>query len=190
VFEYLSSWPIILVTGPQRSGTVICSRMIEHDLDGYTHLDEGLWQVWDGEKARDLADERQPCILQGPGILKDALRFSDPNCCVVLMKRDVEDIIASQSRIGWNIWAEREIQYYVNLLPDSHILTEAAVWVATAKYDYWETYVRDYLSYWKEVEYESLSEHPLWVPKDKRRHFGAKQYKQGSDNYHTNVQSA
>lgn len=176
MFEGLKDWPIILVTGPQRSGTVICSRMIANDT-GHQYLDEGLWQVWDGVKARDLADQRKPCVLQGPGILKDALRFSDPECAIILMRRDIEDIIASQARIGWNIWAQKEISHYVNLRPDSMWYINASLFVASAKYDYWETYIVDHISYWKEVQYESLKDHPMWVPKEERANFGAKQYR-------------
>lgn len=176
MFKELSAWPVILVTGPQRSGTTICARMIQHDT-GYTYIDEGTWDVWAGSLARTIAEEKKPCVLQGPGILKDALRFSDPECCVVLMRRDVQDIIASQERIGWNIWARKEIGYYANLTPEMEEYIDAPLYVATAKYDYWETYVRDYLSYWKEVEYESLKNHPLWVDKEHRSNFRARQYK-------------
>ncbi len=174
MFEDLAKWKIILVTGPQRSGTTLCARAIEYDT-GHTYLDEELWQVWDGEFAREVAHRRQPCVLQGPGILKDALRFYGPLCCVVLMRRNIKDIVASQERVGWNVWAKKEISFYEET---TTILTqeEAELYVARTKYMYWKYHVRPNLSYWKEVEYESLSEHKLWLPKEDRKNFNARQY--------------
>ncbi len=173
MFEKLAQWPIILVTGPQRSGTTIAARMIEHDI-GHKYLDEVSWQVWDGERAREMADAFKPCVLQGPGILKDARRFYGPNCCVVLMRRNIDNIIASQKRVGWNRWAKKEILFYAD---DLHwTQEEAELYVARTKYMYWRYDVRPSLSYWHEVEYESLSKHELWLPAEERKDFNARQY--------------
>lgn len=175
MFEKFSSWPIIVVTGPQRSGTTICARMIEADT-GHEYLDEELWQVWNGSKAVEIAKGRQPCVLQAPGILKDVLLFPRHLTCVIMMMRDVYDIIQSQARVGWDVWAEQEFKHYDlgGLLIGSH---EYKDWVANVKYNFWEFSTRDFLTYWKEVQYESLEEHPLWVPKADRKDFNARQYR-------------
>ena len=39
MFEYLKEFPVVLVTGPQRSGTRICAKMIAHDT-GHRFVDE------------------------------------------------------------------------------------------------------------------------------------------------------
>ena len=39
MFEWLSEFERIFVTGPQRSGTRICAKMIAHDI-GYEFIDE------------------------------------------------------------------------------------------------------------------------------------------------------
>ena len=165
---------IILVTGPQRSGTTICARMIQHDT-GFEYLDEELWQVWDGQKARDLAESRQPCVLQAPGLLKDATLFNDPNCLVVMMFRDIPEIVMSQKRVGWNVWAEKELSYYDTEHKEFH--RSPALWVAGVKYAYWKLYVRPQLRQWEEVHYDQLVAHPMWIPKEKRKDFNARQYR-------------
>lgn len=181
MFDIFKGYQIILVTGPQRSGTTICARMIEHDL-GYTYLDEHRWRVWDGQEARRLAEETWPCVLQGPGILKDVALFNQPKCAVILMNRDLDEIRQSQERIGWNIWAEKELSHY----------TEDKKWydgvttgespadeVAWIKYMFWHYKGRESLTYknWYIVEYELLKEHPLWVSKEQRQNFSTRQWK-------------
>ena len=129
MFDFLSKYQIILVTGPQRSGTTICARMIASDLK-ITYLDESLWGVWDGMKARQHAEENWPCVLQGPGILKDVGLFNQPKTAVVVMIRDSASIIESQERINWNVWAEKELSYYKARIPDDY-------WKFIEEYKYW-----------------------------------------------------
>jgi hypothetical protein len=43
------------------------------------------------------------------------------------------------------------------------------------KYAHWENTQRDTVTHPFEVEYESLSEHPLWVPKAQRAGWGPRQ---------------
>ena len=172
MFRILSEYSIILVTGPQRSGTTICARMISHDL-GHTYIDESRWGVWDGEKARQIAATESPCVLQAPGLLKDALLFDGLECAVVMMRRRVTDIIASQERVSWNNWAEKEISHYVE--PGTFDIPH--LWVAGVKYAYWDNVIRDKLPHWTEIEYEALKSHPMWVPKEKRKEFTSRQYK-------------
>jgi hypothetical protein len=148
--------------------------MIEKDT-GWEYLDEELWQVWDGDKALNIALKRRPCILQAPGLLKDVLKFNPWKAMIVVMKRDVQDIILSQERVGWNIWAKKELSNYA----DPADFPDAALWVAGAKYAYWETYLRDNLTYWEEVEYESLKSHSMWLDKKDREGFNARQYYRG-----------
>jgi len=188
VFDFLRKYQIILVTGPQRSGTTICARMIEHDLD-YTYLDEREWNITFGEEARILAEENWPCVLQGPGLLKDALLFNQPKCAVVLMVRSVEDIIASQNRVGWSGYTHemsfytRDIEWYqqyrsLDYWTGKSLDPDPRNDVAWIKYMYWYDKIRPNLTYrnWYEVEYKKLSSHPLWITKEERMNFTSRQW--------------
>jgi hypothetical protein len=87
--------------------------------------------------------------------------FSANETAIVLMRRNIEDIITSQKRIGWD-WEQLELARYD--------CTEGAV--AEVKYRFWEEYQRDRIKHAFEIEYESLAEHPLWAAERWRRDFG------------------
>ena len=46
VFEHLLNFAVVLVSGPQRSGTTICAKMIAHDT-GHTYIPESEYQFHD-----------------------------------------------------------------------------------------------------------------------------------------------
>jgi len=47
--------------------------------------------------------------------------------------------------------------------------------VCDLKYKRWREEQRDKIPHYIELEYESLSAHPMWVPKERRVNFGGKQ---------------
>lgn len=176
MFEPLRRFPIILVTGPQRSGTTICSRMIECDLQR-RYIDEERWGVWHGEKALTIARASRPCVLQAPGLLKDVGLFGQrADTAVVVMRRALREIRASQERVQWNVWAAKEMAYYP-VDPDSPAHLDPAKWVAWVKYDWWERVGRGLVKNAYEIDYAHLRLHPMWVAKEQRRDFNARQYK-------------
>jgi hypothetical protein len=150
--------------------------MIERDL-GHTYLDEERWQVWDGPKAFTIAMANMPCVLQAPGLLKDVGRFGQlDQAAVVVMQRSLRDIILSQDRIGWNIHAATEMSHYP-VDPNSPAALEPARWVAWIKYDWWDRIGKAQVKHFYEVRYEDLKSHPMWVKKEQRRDFNARQYR-------------
>ncbi len=198
MFDFLESYQIVLVTGPQRSGTTICARMIEDDL-GYKYLDEGLWSVWLGQRARELAEATWPCVLQAPGLLKDVALFNQPKCAVICMIRDIDKIRQSQDRIGWDMWAEKELSSYISgenydwyekhiaprsywtvkTLEDDYAAQENVAWI---KYQWWYHHCDKLLTYrnWYDVSYEMLDNHPMWVNRSNRKDFSARQYRENN----------
>ncbi len=196
MFDFLNKYQIILVTGPQRSGTTICARMIAADLN-IRYLDEGLWDVWNGQQAREIAESQWPCVLQGPGLLKDIGLFNQPKCAVVYMIRDLDEIRASQERINWNMWAEKELSYYITgsnkewyeryVQPMSYWaphdplpLGPAKDEVAYIKGEFWIHHSDKLLTYknWYDVAYKLLHTHPMWLPKEKRTDFSSRQFRE------------
>ena len=95
--------------------------------------------------------------------------LSGPNVAIVLMRRDVQGIIASEKRVGWtgSIHNKWELGHYG--------LNEGNI--AEVKYQFWEETQRDLIDNPFEVEYESLAAHPMWIPKEERINFRTTQFK-------------
>ena len=166
MFEYLDGFRNIVVTGPQRSGTRIAAKMIAYDLD-YYFLDERKIFI-DSYYAlvQALADFEQH-VIQAPALCRwvHHLGIND-DLAIVLMRRDIKDIIASQQRVEWR-WEPLELIFYGRKVNEGPI--------AEVKYEYWDEVQKHYIKNAFEVEYESMRDHPLWVPKIYRKDFDSHQ---------------
>ena len=158
MFEPLWKWDRIYVTGPQRSGTSICARMICHDTDS-AYIDGAPHNRIPAKTIREGFGRCENIVLQAPFLAHDIhlAVHNDPGALVVCMIRDTADIVASQKRIHWV--DTKEMRRYPG---------ETYETLAQAKYDRWEAVSRALCPNWMEVEYESLAAHPLWVPKEQR----------------------
>jgi len=170
MFEYLAGFRAILVTGPQRSGTCITARCIAQDL-GYKYVDEddiGWRDASQNKENRLLAitQEGQGIVVQAPACAHICTVIgTQDDVAVVFVMRQVEDILASQERIGWP-YEDVELNKY----PEEYRLGTAA----ETKYAYWEGVQKPLIRHPFEVEYESLRGHPLWI--EDRRGFGPRQW--------------
>jgi hypothetical protein len=165
MFEFLSGFNKILVTGPQRSGTTICGKMIAQDL-GMKYVDEDTFKVFDIDLFEDLINDSERLVIQCPGLCHIIHLYGRGNIAIVFMKRDIKDIIASQERIHWPK-EKGELTKYEK--------TEGII--SKVKYDFWHFHQKDKINFQFEIEYSSLKSHPLWIPKDKRINFKPKQTK-------------
>jgi len=171
MFEYLSEFNQVLVTGPQRSGTAICAKMIATDL-GYRFMAES--HMWDGGRdteewvtLRRVLGKYDNITVQCPMQCRWIHQFSADNVAIVMMLRNLEDIRASELRIGWNDWRQRRMyEGLVGGSDDRHI--------AVVKWLYWEQAQKSTILHPFEVAYEFLVEHPLWVPSEDRNNWGPK----------------
>ena len=168
----------ILVTGPQRSGTTIVARILAHEL-GLDYVDEDDIDIDDYDKARAVM-RRGNVVLQAPGLCHIADLFET----VVLVKRPVEDVAASQKRINWRYEGYEKDKYRELLkhnpwLPISQGLLDGFP-IAVIKYHYWQKWQRKEIERWfglaLEVDYDSLEGHPLWVPREQRLDFARRQW--------------
>jgi len=158
MFADLAGYRVILVTGPQRSGTRIAAHIIAEDT-GYDYVDEGYFGTFKSQRFDELVNGNERIVVQCPAVARWIHEYSADDVLVVFMRRDVDDIIASQERIGWTERYEwGELQNYD--AEDGPI--------AQVKYDFWERHQKPHVEHWLEIAYESLREHALWVPKDKR----------------------
>jgi hypothetical protein len=159
MFEWLAKFNKIIVTGPHRAGTRICAKMIAHDT-GYEYVDESDIYFDCLHALCRLLGNTKRYVIQCPALCRYVHTLSTDDLSVVMMRRDEEDIIASQKRL--NQFAEKsELARYDH---SSGVL-------ARIKYQFWEQEQRDRIKHAFEIEYESLATHPLWIPKPLRQGF-------------------
>lgn len=167
MFEYLAPFNKVVVTGPQRSGTTICSHMIANDT-GMTLVEEGAYQVHIEDRFMFFVDRPNRCVIHAPAMMHLIPKYGwINNLAVVVMMRDEVDIIASQKRIGW-VHEHKALAPYGLKVGDGW--TQSGI-----KYHLWDSQYRILTVNSFEVQYESLANHFMWVPKERRKKFHAKQ---------------
>jgi hypothetical protein len=160
LFEELAANSRIVVTGPQRSGTRIAARMIANDT-GHRFVDELEFGVRDEQRWREVLRGEQ-IVVQAPCMLKECVDDPPAGIFIVLMRRGLAEIHASEHRIGWDRWPDGnalELRKFGLADGDS----------AQTKYHYWMS--REKLAPFLELDYESLRQHPFFIPDRLRRKF-------------------
>ncbi len=175
MFEYLKDYKQIFVSGPQRSGTTICMRMIQYDI-------EAPMCVWTGNQINRITEIKEygedydmeikyPLLFHCPGLshILHALKSDDGSkSAVIWMKRDPQEVAYSGWKVGWD--PSVDLQNY-NVVPDTNGVISLFE-LTNAKERLWEMQ-KTQIENWFEVEYESLKSHPLWIDKEDRN-FGQK----------------
>lgn len=165
-FECLRPYRHILVVGPQRSGTTITAQIIAHDL-GKEFVDERRVKGEAREQVERLYRREGSCVVQCPSWTYTCQTLGGPQIAVVLVRRPVEEIVASQERIHWTHRCQpKELARYG--------LSSGKI--SEVKYRVWDDQQKALLApHGYEVEYHSLQGHHLWIPPGERRDFEAKQ---------------
>ncbi len=165
MFDYLDKYRIVLVTGPQRSGTTIATKMIAHDTKHTALLEEGFG-ITDVNRWRATIHRRANLVIQCPTMCRHVHFEMAEDVAVVMMRRNVHDIIASEQRIKW---------------PEHERLAElrryhlGAGVPSIVKYAYWDEHQKDAIINAYEVDYRTLAGHPLWVDQADRATFSPRQ---------------
>jgi hypothetical protein len=167
MFEHLKCFDHILVSGPQRSGTTICGKMVAKDT-GFKYIDEFEIKLFNLDKLRAIFAAGVGNVIQCPALCRNLHEIADDRIAVVFMRREIKDIIASQERIKWSCEKGELIRYRKDERGGSEIISEV-------KYHFWDTVQKSRIPHAFEVQYESLASHPMWVDKDLRKNFNAKQ---------------
>lgn len=149
----------ILVTGPQRSGTRIVAKMIAHD-NKIRYVSEQQVGIRSTRKANRFLALDERLVIQCPGLCHCIEEFSAFGILIIIVVRKIEDIIASQSRIGWTRFQEGELKQY----------GKTSGIISKVRYEHWEVQKKLILN-WLEIRYEDLKGHPMFVPKKERRNF-------------------
>lgn len=139
--------------------------MIANDLGYRLHLEERVRvsELWRMEK--QFATGRLPFVLQAPALCRHAHGVSAPDVAVVLVRRNIDDIIASERRVNWESEGQELRRYGL----------KAGV-ISEVKYRFWDEYQKQLIENAFEVNYEDLAEHPMWVPKEQRTGWALRQY--------------
>lgn len=167
-----SRFRVVVVSGPQRSGTTIAARMIAAE-SGMQYVDEDEYGTKDVDGWKELVKIGQGLVIHSPAMARwvqevGAKDEGGEDVAVVWMMRPLPDILASQKRIGWDDSDERA-KY--NMTPkDVRPISFVKKW-------YWYTYQRPFIANAFELEYDQLKQHPLWVEDYKRILFGKRQWK-------------
>lgn len=167
MFEEFSELHNIIVTGCQRSGTRILSKMIAHDT-GHLYVDETEYHIHNESKLFNILQGGFKFVVHAPNwlnmrVLPDMLAGA---INVVHINRDRYDILKSMARINW---FPRAIPLLQNLgIPNPQLWhTKAYPDLVEARWKYdlcnkaWS----------REVYYDNLKDHPLWIDPEKRTQF-------------------
>ena len=176
MFEHLLDYSKILVTGPQRSGTRIAAKMIAKDTK-HRYVDEKEFGVHSAGGFKLIMDHESNISVHCPGMCHIIHKYSAEDTMIVMMRRSVEDIIASQDRVGWDNGVLDELMKYGVKYEHLRWHAKNGKPIAQMKYDVWEDEQQPKIIHSLEIEYEWLSGHPLWIPKEERKNFTVEQTK-------------
>jgi hypothetical protein len=180
MFEHLSQWPAIIVTGPQRSGTRIAAAMIAADT-GKAYWDEDDWKNFAKPYDHLVELMGRGGVIHGPTLSSACHKLCvSGDTLVVFMMRRLEDILASEARIAWDGEAT-ERAAYLAIHGDymrAHGLSDLPI-AAVSQQIWMQVQCPDMGACALTVEYEELHRHRLWIPKDERKAFAWNQCRPG-----------
>lgn len=152
MFEHLAVYRSVIVTGPHRSGTTICTEMVGHDTGLTVHREEEF-------KFRNIVQAekliRQGGVFQGPYLLPWIPILADKETFVIYMHRTADEVDASV----------RKLQKRGISTPFFNRDQARRLWGRINKL----------CPHGTMIAYQSLKRHPLWV--DKREGWGHRQTK-------------
>lgn len=165
MFNSLSPSRFIYVTGPQRSGTTICARIIEHDLN-FTYVDEEDYGIHEQDSLKEFIEGKEKLVIHCPGLARWIHEIATEEDAVIWLRRPVAEIVKSQQRIQWDDTKERNKYLDVPHLNLKQPMSEV-------KNEYWKMQ-RKQIENYMEVRYNDLKSHELFV--HNRKGFKARQW--------------
>jgi len=156
MFEDLTKYNKILVTGAPRSGTHICARMVSQDT-GYSFLSDRKFSTHNIKSFRKLYANRSAFVTPCPSssIRRHLAEFAKEDTLIIYMLRNPYEILKSITRIKHSL---------------SRVPVDEAIERIRQSVLNWEKQKIE-ITHWLEVQYHSLESHPLWIPKEDRINF-------------------
>jgi len=161
MYETLKKFKNIVVSGPQRSGTRIASRIIAGDTKK-KYIDEKDINFHDFRLLEWYLNKGN-VVIQCPALCHMLHYIKDSSTLIVVMIRSIEDILASERRILWHKPA-RFAELY------KYGCSEGII--SQIKYDFWNSHQKLILGdRARTIDYEYLKNHPMFVEQRMRRDF-------------------
>lgn len=170
LFNSLQNYRKILVTGPQRSGTTITSQILAME-SGYRYIDEREFNLRDPTLFEQFLRDDQNMVIQCPSMSHLIDQFGSEKNLIIFMHRNPREIMSSQMRIGWKSERHEKKLYRGKVCYLPHLFTPICV----LKYLHWHFEQKHKVSHYLNLQYSSLDNHPLWIDKENRSTFKAKQ---------------
>jgi hypothetical protein len=102
--------------------------------------------------------------------------YAQSDILIIMMRRDLADIKASEKRIDWKTGPYREYEHYgIKRQVAKYYRGRNLKPIAELKYKLWNTFQKHIIEHYEEIDYQSLACHPLWLSKSKRKHFAVNQ---------------
>lgn len=137
--------------------------MIAHDT-GYMYVDEKDIGIDSLYYLCMLFQSNRRFVVQCPALCRHVHMFGEGDTAIILMRRSIQDIMASQERIDWRGEQVEMARYDLS-----------GGKAAEEKYRFWEEYQQAKIAHAFEIDYESLAGHVLWIAKEHRSTFGPMQ---------------
>ena len=133
--------------------------MIANDLD-YTYIDEYRIDMDSLYLLSYYLELDEKLVIHCPVLCRYVHNFSSEANAIVLVRRNIEDIVRSQNRIGWR-WEKLELMRY----------DRKSGTISKIKYDFWEKCQKNLIVNGYEIRYENLCSHPMWISFSDRKEF-------------------
>lgn len=169
IFEKLQNETRIIVTGCQRSGTRIASKMIAHDLE-LPYLDELEYQIHSESDFIEILQEHDRFVIHAPNWISMRLVPFAPivkEVFVVYVSRSPKDICRSMERIGWQKNASTVLERLGVLNSEPWHMYAIPAMIQ----ERWRRSIRPQLTKYLGIEYVDLRNHPMWIDKEDREEF-------------------
>lgn len=158
MFESLSEFNNIVVSGPQRSGTRIATEIISLDT-GKSHIDEKDINFHDF-RLLEYYLLKGNVVIQCPGLCHLLHTIQGSDTLIIVIRRPIHEIILSENR-KWSDQA-RKVELF------KYGYSEGVI--SRVKYAFWESFQKPTLGERaREINYHDLRQHELFV--DSREHF-------------------
>ena len=152
MFEHLKKYNNIVISGPQRAGTRITAKIISEDAKK-EYIDEKCLNYHDFRLLRWYLSKGN-VVIQCPGLCHLLHNIEGKDNLVIIIRRDIEDIICSEHRV-WN--EESEKIELVKYGYTGGIISEI-------KYNFWDNTQKIILGKGaKEINFDDLEEHRLFI---------------------------
>jgi len=152
MFESLKEFNSIVISGPQRSGTRIAAKIVAHDTSKQ-YIDEKYLNFHDSRLLRYYLNNGN-VVIQCPGLCHLLHNIQDKLTLVVVVRRSISEIIASE-HLKWP-----EVSRKIELAKYGY--SEGII--SEIKYNYWNNVQKPILdNNAREIRYNTLKDHILFI---------------------------